>query len=222
MGVFSDNGNEFDEQKIYTPITTLQQIYGNTNQIAMIFLTYNPKFSLAEAVNFSNFLGLILKRRHKVAPDDSGVRIRNTAESFSDISNFTIMLQGISLGVGILILLAGIVGIGNILVFIIKERTKEIGIRKALGAKPSQVINLVILESVFITTLSGIVGIFFAVLIVNSVGSLIDTEAFSNPSVDVKIIIIALIILIVSGILAGLVPAIKASNVKPIVALRGN
>lgn len=223
VGVFSDNNNERDESVINAPITTLQQIYKNTDKIGSIALTYNPKFSLAEALNFSKTLNNFLKKRHNVSPKDQGaIYMNNSAKEFSDVANFTKMLTGISLGVGILILLAGIVGIGNILVFIIKERTKEIGIRKALGATPAQVVSLVILESVIITATSGVGGMLFAIGIINLIGPALKTPAFSNPSVDIYVIITALVILIVSGILAGLVPAIRAANVKPIVALRAN
>ena len=138
------------------------------------------------------------------------------------MSNFSLMLRLISVIVGVLILLAGIIGIGNILVFIIKERTKEIGIRKALGAKPSQVINLVLLESIFITSISGLGGMLFAYALVQFLGSKINTPAFSNPSVDVSTIIICGVILIIAGVFAGLIPAIRAANVKPIVALRAD
>jgi len=223
VGVFTDDGNDREERIIYAPVSTLQRLYKNTDQIDQIILTYNPEFSFAEALNFSDVLEVVMKRRHRVAPDDQGaIYLNNNAEGFSNVSNFTNMLRFISIGVGFLILLAGIVGIGNILVFIIKERTKEIGIRKALGAKPSQVINLVILESVFITSFSGLGGMLFAIFLVKGVASKIDTPAFSNPTVDVFTVVTACIILIVSGILAGLVPAIKAANVKPIVALRAD
>lgn len=223
IGVFSDNDNDRDERVINVPITTLQQIYGNTDRIAFIGLTYNPKLSYLEAINFTEMLQVLLKRRHNVDPDDQGaIYLNSNAEEFTEVSNFTKMLQGISLGVGVLILLAGIIGIGNILVFIIKERTKEIGIRKALGAKPSQVISLVLLESIFITTISGFVGLLFAVFLVNTVMSKVSTQAFKNPTVDIKIVVIALLILVISGVLAGLIPAIKAAKVKPIVALRAD
>jgi len=121
--------------------------------------------------------------------------------------------------VAFLILIAGIVGIGNIMIFTIKERTKEIGVRKALGAKPSQIINLVLLEATFITTISGFVGLVFAWIILSLIGPAIKTPAFSNPSVSLSTVITATIILIIAGVLAGLLPAIKAANVKPIVAL---
>ena len=222
VGVFSDD-NDREERIMYTPISTIQRLYKNTENISRILLTYNPKLSLVEAMNFSEILEVVLKRRHQVSPEDQGaIYVSNKADEFSNISNFSTMLRMISIIVGFLILLAGIVGIGNILVFIIKERTKEIGIRKALGARPSQVINLVLLESVFITSISGLGGMLFAFFLVKLVASKIDTPAFSNPSVDVLTILISGIVLIVSGILAGLIPAIKAANVKPIVALRAD
>lgn len=223
IGVFTDDGNDREERFIYTPVSTMQRLYKNTDKIDQIIVTYNPKFTLQEAQNFSNVLEIVMKRRHNVAPDDQGaIYLSDSIEEFSDVSNFTGMLQMISIGVGFLILLAGIVGIGNILVFIIKERTKEIGIRKALGAKPSQVVNLVILESIFITSISGLGGMLFAMFLLSVLGPQIKTPAFSNPSVDVSTVIIAGIVLVVAGVLAGLIPAIRAASVKPIVALRAD
>jgi len=223
IGVFTDDGNDREERYLYVPVTTMQRLYSNTDKINMILLTYNPKYNYAEAINFSKTLETVLKRRHHIHPDDQGaIYMNNNAEGFSDITSFTKMLNYISIGVGLLILLAGIIGIGNILVFIIKERTKEIGVRKALGAKPSQIINLVILESVFITTISGFTGMFFAMGIIGAVGPQIKSDAFANPSVDTTTIVIATIILVVAGVLAGLIPAIKASKVRPIVALNAD
>ena len=221
IGVFIDEGNDREERYIYAPVTTIQRLYSNTDEINQIALTYNPKFTFAEAINFSDVLEILMKRKHRIHPEDQGaLYLNNRARGFSDISNFTNLLTWVSIGVGILILLAGIVGIGNILVFIIKERTKEIGIRKALGARPSQVVNLVILESIFITSLSGAIGMLFAMLIISIVGPYIDVPAFSNPSVKISTIATATVILIVSGILAGLLPAVRAASVKPIIALR--
>ncbi|WP_190811145.1 ABC transporter permease [Flagellimonas sp. S3867] len=220
IGVFIDEGDDNAERRIYAPVSTYQRIYGNTDNINAIALTYNPSYNLTEALEFSGRLEDIMKRRHKVAPEDqAGIRIWNYAEAFNDISNFTNGLGMMSVFVGFLILFAGIVGIGNIMVVSIKERTKEIGVRKALGAKPKQIVNLVLLESIFITTLSGFIGLLFAWIILAAIGPNIETQAFSNPSVEVSTILTATIILIVAGVLAGLLPAIKAANVKPIVAL---
>ena len=223
IGVFSDDGNEREERFIYAPVTTFQRVYGNVNTIDQIVLTYNPDFNFAEAINFSDALEKILRRRLVVAPDDQGaIYLNNYAESFSDITNFTNMLTVISIAIGMLVLIAGIVGIGNILVFIIKERTKEIGIRKALGATPFSVIKLVLLESVFITSISGFIGMFLAIAIVNTIGPYIETDAFANPSVDLAIVVTSTIVLVVAGVCAGMIPAVKASRVKPIVALRAD
>lgn len=223
IGVFSDDDDDRSERNIYTPFTTLQRIYGNTDIINSITLTYNPLFSLAQALTFSDKLEVVFKRRYKVSPEDqSGIGVRNRAQGFSDVNNFTGLLTTMSIGVGFLILIAGIVGIGNILVFIIKERTKEIGIRKALGARPSQILKLVLYESIFITTISGFVGLLFAMTILGIVAPFIDTPAFANPSVDTSTVVIATIVLVVSGVIAGWIPARKASRVRPIVALNSD
>jgi len=220
IGVFIDEGDDNAERGIYAPLSTYQRIYGNTDEIDQIALTYNASFDLTEALEFSDRLELLLKRRHKIAPEDqSGINIWNYAQAFSDISEFTGLLSGVSIGVGFLILIAGIVGIGNIMVYIIKERPKEIGIRKALGARPGQIIKLVLLESIFITSLSGFIGLLFATGILALVGPNIQSDAFANPSVDFSTVLTATIVLVVAGVLAGLIPAINAANVRPIVAL---
>lgn len=223
IGVFSDEGNSREESNIYAPITSIQLLYGNTDEISDITMTYNSNFNLAKAISFSDDMESSLKRKLSIDPDDqSAFFMNNSARAFSDISNFTNVLRVMSIFIGLLILIAGIVGIGNILVFIIKERTKEIGIRKALGARPIEVIKLVLLESVFITSLSGLGGLIFAMGIVSLVSPLLDAPAFSNPSVDTITVITATIILVVSGVFAGLIPALQAAKVKPIVALRAD
>ncbi len=220
IGVFTDEGDDNAERRIYAPLSTYQRIYGNTNNINQIALTYNPNYDLTKALDFSQRLEILMKRRQKVDPEDqSGINVWNYAEAFDNISSFTTVLKAIGIVVAFLILIAGIVGIGNIMVFTIKERTKEFGVRKALGARPKQIVNLVLLESTFITTLSGFVGLLFAWVILALVGPTIETPAFSNPSVRSSTVITATIILIIAGVLAGLLPAIKAANVKPIVAL---
>ncbi len=220
IGVFSDDDDDRAERSIYAPYTTLQRLYGNTSNINSIRMTYNPNFSLAQALDFSDKVEYVFKRKLKISPEDqSAIRVRNNADGFSDLNEFTGLLNTMSIGVGILILIAGIVGIGNILVFIIKERTKEIGIRKALGARPSQILKLVLLESVFITSISGFIGMLIAMGILGIIGPLINAPAFSNPSVDISIVITATLVLIISGLVAGWVPARRAAKVRPIVAL---
>ncbi len=220
IGIFTDEGDDNAERIIYAPISTFQGIFGNTQDLHVIALTYNPQYNLTQALEFSERLEILMKRRHKVNPiDQAGLYVWNYAEAFENISTFTGVLRGVGIGVGFLILIAGIVGIGNIMVFTIKERTKEIGIRKALGARPGQIVNLVLLESVFITSISGFVGLLFAWMILAAVGPMFQTDAFANPSVDLSTVVTATIILVIAGVLAGLIPAMKAAGVKPIVAL---
>ncbi len=220
IGVFTDDGDDNAERGIFAPISTYQRIYGNTENIDQIALTYNTSYDLTKALEFSRRLEDIMKRRHKISPEDqAGIFVWNYAEAFDNISSFTGLLNKGSIFVVILILIAGIVGIGNIMIFIIKERTKEIGVRKALGAEPWQIIKLVLFESIFITGLSGFIGLLFATGILAAIGPNIKTDAFADPSVSFSTVVTATVILVIAGVLAGLIPAVKAANVKPIVAL---
>jgi putative ABC transport system permease protein len=223
IGVFTDDGNEREESNVYAPYTTLQQIFGNTDQINQIAMTYNPEFDLPRALGFSETMEVVLKRRLVVDPEDqSAFFINNYAEGFSNVQTFSNFLTWVAIGVGVLILIAGIVGIGNILIFIIKERTKEIGIRKALGARPVEIIKLILMESIVITTLSGFTGMLFSMGLVMLISPAIDAPAFSNPNVDNAVVITCTVVLILAGIMAGLVPSIRAANIKPIEALRAD
>lgn len=223
IGVFSDDGNEREESNIYAPYTTMQQIYGNTDQINMIAMTYNPAFDFTRALAFSDTMEDVLKRRLVIHPEDqSAFFVNNYARGFADIQTFSNFLTFVAIGVGVLILIAGIVGIGNILIFIIKERTKEIGIRKALGARPIEIVKLILMESIVITALSGLGGMLFSMGVVALISPVVDAPAFSNPNVDNTVVITCTIVLILAGVLAGLVPAIRAANVKPIDALRAD
>lgn len=223
IGVFTDDGNEREESNVYAPYTTLQQIFGNTDQINQISMTYNPEFDLPRALGFSETMEVVLKRRLVVDPEDqSAFFINNYAEGFSNVQTFSNFLTWVAIGVGVLILIAGIVGIGNILIFIIKERTKEIGIRKALGARPIEIVKLILMESIVITTLSGFTGMLFSMGLVMLISPAIDAPAFSNPNVDNAVVITCTVVLILAGIMAGLVPSIRAANIKPIEALRAD
>jgi len=146
-------------------------------------------------------------------------------EEYSKINGLFVALNFVAYFVGILVLLSGIIGISNIMLIVVKERTKEIGIRRALGATPWSIRSQVLLESIFLTIISGMAGIVLAsgvLALVNYVMEGMDTSEmmFLNPSVNIGVVMIALIILIVSGLLAGLIPAQNAIKVKPVDALR--
>lgn len=221
VGVFSDDEGDNEENVIYTPVTTAQRVYGNNDYIDFIHLTYNPKLSYDQAIAFGNSLTRKLKNKFDVARDDQrAIRVRNFAEGTKGVSQMMFVLNIIVLFVGSGTLIAGIMGISNIMVFIVKERTKEIGVRKALGASPKSIISIILLESILITSLAGYVGLLIGAAILKIAGPGLKDYFITNPGVDTSVVIGATIILIISGALAGYLPANKASKIKPIVALR--
>jgi putative ABC transport system permease protein len=174
-----------------------------------------------QAIDFGLDLEKKLKNRFKVAKNDQrAIRVRNMAMQNKGINQMTSVLGVIILIIGFGTLIAGIVGISNIMIFIVKERNKEIGIRKALGASPKSIISLIIIESIFITTLSGYVGLIAGVALLEWSGPSLGDYFITNPSVSQSLIITATFILIIAGAVAGYLPAKKASLIKPIKALR--
>lgn len=220
IGVFSDEGGDYEERMIYMPVTTAQSIYGFNDYIDQINLTYNPNFNLDEAISFGNLILSKFKEKHNVAPRDQGaIRVMNMAEINKNVGAFMTGLNVIILFIGIGTLIAGVIGISNIMVYIVKERTKELGIRKALGATPKSIVSMILLESVFVTALAGYVGLLTGMLVLKGIGSSLNDYGIVDPSVETYVIVGASIILIVAGTIAGYIPAKRASRIKPIVAL---
>ena len=223
IGVFKDEGGDWEERIINMPITTAQRIYGNNDHLDQIVLNYNSDLKIDEALNFSSNILRFLKRSHNVSPKDQGaIRVYNVAESRKEVGNFMIYLNGIVLFIGFGTLLAGIIGISNIMIYVVKERTKELGIRKALGAKPKQIIGMIMQESILITALSGYVGLLFGMGILKWFGPELETYFIKDPSVSKSIVIGATIVLILAGTIAGYIPAKRAARVKPIEALNAD
>ncbi|SEA52199.1 ABC transporter permease [Bizionia paragorgiae] len=221
VGVFEDDGGDNEERLIYMPITTAQQIYGNNDYIDQINLTYNPKMGYDQAIAFSSLLTRKLKDRFSVAESDQrAVRVRNLANEAKGINQMTSGLGMIVLVIGFGTLIAGVVGISNIMIFIVKERTKEIGIRKALGASPKSIVSIILMESVLITLIAGFVGLVLGMGILELIGPSLEKFFIKDPKVSLNLVIGATITLIVAGGIAGYLPAKKASRIKPIVALR--
>ena len=167
----------------------------------------------------------IIKKQHIVNPDDErAIGNYDLAAQFSKIMGLFSILTFVGFFVGTLVLLSGVIGISNIMLIVVKERTKEIGIRRALGATPWGVRMQILQESLTLTILSGMAGVSFASGVIWLINFLLErigpVENFANPSVDIKVILIALLILIFFGVLAGLIPAIRATKIKPIDALR--
>ena len=221
IGVFTDNGGDQEERLIYTPTTTIQHIYLGKDVVGQINLTYNPKMNVDEALKFGNTLTKKLKERKQVAPaDQRAIRLDNMALQTKGIETMTSGLGILIFIIGLGTLIAGIVGISNIMIFIVKERTKEIGIRKALGAPPKGIVSIILLESVIVTALAGYLGLLIGVGVLKWVGPSLKDYYITNPEVHPNIVISATIVLIAAGTLAGFLPAKKASRIKPIIALR--
>ncbi|MCG1036719.1 ABC transporter permease [Polaribacter sargassicola] len=224
IGIFSDDGGDNEERKAFIPLSTAQIMYGNNDYISQIALGYNPNLNLDEAIAFGNKMERDLRSKMNIHPDDqSALSVRNMAEANKGIGQFMGILYGIVILIGSGTLVAGIIGISNIMIFVIKERTKEFGIRKALGAKPSSIVAMVVQESVLITTIAGYVGLSLGTYILSLIGNSLEEDYFiKDPSVSPGIVIGATFVLIISGLIAGYLPAKKAANIKPIVALRAD
>jgi putative ABC transport system permease protein len=165
----------------------------------------------------------ILKQRHKIAPnDEKAIGHWNMEIEFKKLEGLFFGIQLLIWIVGSGTLLAGVIGISNIMLIIVKERTKEIGVKRALGAVPMQIIGQIIIEAIFLTSIAGYFGLVFGVGLLELINSAIgdDANMFSNPTIDFKVALTALGILIISGALAGLIPARKAVSIKPVEALR--
>lgn len=221
IGVFSDDGGDFDERMITVPITTLQQMKKGSDTVSTIFITYNQNMSPDQAIKYGEQLQTELKNKNKVSPDDEGgIIVRNNAKNMGQTFQFLFIITLIVSFIGMGTLLAGIIGISNIMVYIVKERTQEIGVRKAIGAKPSAIVGLIMQESVVITVVSGFIGVGLGVLSLQLIGDSLEKYFIKDPSVGWGLIIAAFISLIISGLVAGFVPAYRASRIKPIEALR--
>jgi putative ABC transport system permease protein len=224
IGIFSDDGGDNEERMAYMPVTTAQMMYGNNDYINQINLGYNPDLSTDAAIAFGEKVERDMRKKLNIHPDDqSALSVRNMAEANKFFGIIMLALYLIIAFIGSGTLVAGIIGISNIMIFVIKERTKELGIRKALGAKPSAIIGMVVQESVLITAIAGYAGLSLGTYILSFIGNSLEEQYFiKDPSVSPGIVIGATIILVFSGLIAGYLPAKRAAKIKPIEALRAD
>ncbi|MBT8235433.1 MAG: ABC transporter permease [Bacteroidia bacterium] len=223
IGVFQDDGGDREERNIYIPYTTRQLIEKNNDEIDQIVLAFKEELGYAGAMAFEVSLRKFIKEKKYIHPDDeNGLFIRNVADQLQQNNQFANVIAMVFSVFALGTIIAGIICISNIMVFVVNERTKELGIRKALGATPRSVIGTILLESVFITTISGYVGMLIGVFLLRSIGDKLEDYFIMNPYIDTGLAIFATIILIVFGALAGYVPARRAAKIKPIVALQDN
>ncbi len=218
----SQGDDEQDANTIYIPFTTFGQAFNRGENVGWMAITAEDGVSIT---SIKQQVFDLMKSRHKVHPDDErAIGHFDLSEQFERISGLFSILTLVGYFVGALVLMSGIIGISNIMLIVVKERTKEIGVRRALGATPWTIKSQILQESLILTILAGMVGISFAALVIWIMNSILDSigpvENFANPSVSMQVVFTALIILVVSGVLAGLIPANSATKMKPVDALR--
>jgi len=225
VGMYTDPGGEREENRIFIPLSTSQRVYNAGDKLRSMAFTLEKqdKFedALAASETFTAQLEADLKARHIISPtDERAIRINNSLERAKKFYDLIAMIKFFFWGVGICTIIAGVVGVSNIMLIIVKDRTKEIGIRKAIGAQPISIIGMILHESIFVTAVAGFFGLVFSLFVLEIIGPLIETDYIKNPSVDFKVALTTVIILVVAGALAGFFPAYRASSIKPIEALR--
>jgi putative ABC transport system permease protein len=219
----NDRNPEEAQKQIYVPFTAFSQAFNMGDKVGWMAITANDGTSIT---SLKSQVFDVIKSRHSIHPEDErAIGSFDLYEEFSKINGLFIALKAVAYFVGILVLLSGIIGISNIMLIVVKERTNEIGVRRALGATPWSIRGQILMESIFLTIISGMAGIALAtgvIALVNNQLNGMDTSEmmFANPSVDLRVVFTALTILIVSGLLAGLIPAQNAIKVKPVDALR--
>lgn len=218
---FTPGGGFESDSDIFIPFSTFKILY-NTGQNVDWFAM--AAYDNANVILVEEDIKTALKVKHRVHPDDArAFGSFNLGEVFNKIKGFSSGMNILSLVVGIATILAGVIGIGNILLISVRERTKELGIRRALGATPSEVRMQIIIESVFLTLIAGILGIVlgsFVLAIINVITAEGSSIPYTNPTVPIKFIFGALGLMVGLGTLIGLIPAQRAVSIKPIDALR--
>jgi putative ABC transport system permease protein len=229
IGICTEPGSTRN-RNAYMPLSTAQMIFNGSNRLHNLALTINAE-TLEESQAIEEQIRNSLSRQHKFDPKDEGaIGLYNKLENYIQTMRIFQAIKIFIWIIGVGTLIAGIVGVSNIMLIVVKERTKEIGIRKAIGASPASVIGLILLESIMITTIAGYIGLVLGTglmelinyFMVKSAGATPDPQGtiFMNPTVDFNIAVSATLLLIVAGAIAGYIPAKRAASIKPIVALR--
>lgn len=222
VGMYDQGNVNFGpSEDIHIPFTTFQQVYNQGENIGFLMITGKPEFDIEQIEEDAK---LLLKTLNKVHPkDQQAFRSFNLGKEFAKFTGFLGGMQFLTWFVGLSTLIAGVFAIGNILLITVKERTKEIGVRRALGATPFEIKRQIVVEAVFLTLVAGVIGIItggWILIILDATIGQGDEAVLVNASVSIAVVFISLIILVILGTLIGLIPAFKATSVKPIEALR--
>lgn len=221
VGVFKDK-NERDNRRVYIPLSTAQMIFNGGNSIYNVAFT-TKNMTVEESQKAEELIRTSFALRHKFSKDDErAIWVRNNVQEYQRMQSLFTGIRMFIWIIGIGTIIAGIVGVSNIMIIVVKERTKEIGIRKAIGATPYSIIGLILLESVVIMSFAGYIGLTAGVGLLELLAPQFSSpdSYFLNPSADFSVALKATILLIFSGAIAGLFPALRASKIKPVDALR--
>lgn len=223
VGIYKPNNNiNIDgENAVFVPFSTFQKAFGSGDRMGWMAVAVEPNTKVAVV---ESEIKRLLKNKYDVSPsDERAIGSFDFSEIFSNISSFTTVLQGFSFFVGIFTLLAGVIAISNILLITVKERTKEIGVRRAMGATPKIVRRQIVLEAIVLTTFAGLVGFTFAVAVLGGLDAAFgsgDDFPFVNPMISIPQFAVSFLLMVSLSLLIGLLPANRALKIKPIEALR--
>jgi putative ABC transport system permease protein len=221
VGVFRDEGGADEEQMVYLPITTAQALFRGGDTVRQIMFTVGEA-DAAESERMEREVRSLLGARHHFLPSDrSAVRVRNNVVSFERYTSIFSMLQSFLWLAGVGTVLAGVVGVGNIMLVSVAERTREIGIRKALGATPSDLVATIVGEAVLLTSVAGYGGLVAGVGVIELIRRFApENEHIRDPEVDLLVVGSAVVLLVVAGAAAGFLPARRAARINPVEAMR--
>ena len=224
IGVYKEYEDR-EEERIYIPISTAQRVFNGGDRVNNMSFTLPPRENfnqaVAQAIDFKEGLKSYLQQVHTVAPDDtSAVEVWSAMEEAKRYYSLTGNIKLFFWFVGVCTIIAGVVGVSNIMLIVVKERTREIGIRKALGAKPWSIIGMILHEAIFVTAISGFGGLIFSMALLEVVGPHIEIDYVVNPSVNFAVAFTTVIVLIIAGTVAGFFPAWRAARVHTIEALK--
>jgi putative ABC transport system permease protein len=219
VGVYNDSGGEDENRIIYLPISTAQQLYAGTREIHQLMFTVGD-LSVEESVALEEDIRAAFAARLQFdVADRRALYTFNAAEEYQQFMNLFAAIKAFVWFVGIGSIVAGVIGVSNIMLIIVKDRTREIGIRKALGATPYSIVSMILQEAVFITAIAGYLGLIAGVILIWVMSSM-EVEYFRNPTVNLGVAVIATMVLIIAGALAGMMPALQAARINPVVAMK--
>jgi putative ABC transport system permease protein len=220
VGIYKSD-NEESARQVYIPVSTAQLAFNGADRLGMLSFTVKDSVTLAQEAEVKQHIIDILAASHQFSPEDrQAVRVFDNIEGFSHFQQFFMVISMFVLVIGLGTLAAGVVGVSNIMMIAVKERTREIGIRKALGATPQSIVAMIVQEAVFLTSIAGLLGLSAGVGFLGLLPKLIDTEMIENPSINIGVGVLAAVGLMVAGALAGFVPARSAAKVNPVETLR--